>query len=96
MRPHATVGPPRCVSHIHEDRATKDGSDAVRNGARADIDLSPAPGKSFATLRAKAALAGWTLAPEGEGFLAGRWGHTRFLAASHDVEMFLQQIGAPK
>lgn len=39
MGPHAADGAPRSVSLIHEDRANKEGSDAVRNVARAGNDL---------------------------------------------------------
>lgn len=52
--------------------------------------------KAFATLRARAGLAGWTLAPEGSSFLAVRLGQERRFKDLAAVETFLRQIGAPK
>ena len=52
--------------------------------------------KLFATVRAKAGLAGGTLAPEGCCFVAGRLGQERRFEDLSAVEGFLRQIGASK
>lgn len=58
-------------------------------------------GKAFATLRARAALAGFTLGTmtETDGlcfYLLSRWGMSRTLADLGAVAVFLRQAGAPQ
>ena len=58
-------------------------------------------GKAFATLRARAALAGFTLSvmTETDGlcfYLLSRWGMSRTLPDLASVVVFLRQIGAPE
>lgn len=49
--------------------------------------------KTVATLKARAALAGWELTPLPDGgFIASRWGMHRDLAHAADVERFLQRV----
>jgi hypothetical protein len=54
------------------------------------------PGKAFATARARAALAGWTLerAPDGDGvhYVAARWGRSHTLATLVELEALLDQV----
>lgn len=53
--------------------------------------------KAFATLRARAALAGVVLERMADGtFVAARWTLTRSLADADDVTRFLDMVGAPK
>ncbi|EWS53171.1 hypothetical protein X551_04045 [Methylibium sp. T29] len=51
--------------------------------------------KTYATLQARAALAGFELVrmPGGD-FVVGRWGMVRALTGADAVEAFLQQVGA--
>jgi hypothetical protein len=49
--------------------------------------------KRFATLRAYAGLAGWTLAFDGHCLTASRWGQTRILASLDAAELFFRKIG---
>jgi len=56
--------------------------------------------KRIATLRARAARAGYSLfviaATDGSSsFLVQRWGHSRELRDPAEVEAFLQQVSAP-
>ena len=56
-------------------------------------------GKAWATLQARAALAGWQLwrsdAADGpQRFFAGRWGMVRVLGDLDEVERFLEKVGA--
>lgn len=58
-------------------------------------------GKTFATLRARAALAGFTLGTmtetDGLGFyLLSRWGMSRTLPDLGSVAVFLRQLGIPE
>lgn len=58
-------------------------------------------GKTFATLRARAALAGFSLCTmtETDGlcfYLLSRWGMSRTLADLGAVAVFLRQVGAPQ
>lgn len=52
--------------------------------------------KSYATLQARAALAGFELVrmPGGD-YVVGRWGMVRALSDVEQLEAFLQQVGAP-
>jgi hypothetical protein len=63
--------------------------------------LQEAERKSWATLAARAALAGWQLwrTDPGDGaqrFFAGRWGLVRTLADLDEVERFLEHVGAAR
>jgi hypothetical protein len=65
----------------------------------ADKPVFSTEAKRFATLRAKCALAGWSLieprpASQPAAFLATRWGMARSLPDLDAVEAFLEQIGA--
>lgn len=75
------------------------GSDACT--AEAAPQACPTEGKAFATLRARAALAGFTLGTmtETDGlcfYLLSRWGMSRTLPDLASVVVFLRQIGAPE
>lgn len=52
--------------------------------------------KSYATLQARAALAGFELVrmPGGD-YVVGRWGMVRALSDVEQLEAFLHQVGAP-
>lgn len=52
--------------------------------------------KTYATLQARAALAGFQLVrmPDGD-YVVGRWGMVRALPDAAAVRAFLQQVGAP-
>ena len=68
-------------------------ADAVADRAQA--------GKTLATLRARAALAGWTLhsftdAGRPPAYTLCRWGQSRTVASLADVARFLRQVGAPE
>lgn len=70
-----------------------------RNDAAAA--MSEAERKTFATLQARAALAGWRLdavaLPGGAvEYLASRWGNARALSSLAEVVSFLVTIGAPE
>lgn len=52
--------------------------------------------KDFATARARLAFAGWTLAPDGNGFIARRRGRTTDLADLAAVKRFALMVGAPQ
>jgi hypothetical protein len=52
----------------------------------------PGQAKRFANVRAKLALAGYTLEPLDDGYRVGRWGLTRDLADLGAVEAFVGQI----
>ena len=54
--------------------------------------------KAFATLQARAALAGWTLASFTEpcGYSLCRWGMARMLPDLAAVVAFLRQVGVPE
>lgn len=57
---------------------------------------APSDQKQVATLRARAALAGFQLERMADGsFVVARWTMTRSLANVQEVEFFLKQIGAP-
>jgi hypothetical protein len=65
----------------------------------ADEPVFSAETKRFATLRARCALAGWSLieprpAAQPAAFLATRWGMARSLPDLDAVEGFLERIGA--
>ena len=75
------------------------GSDACT--AEAPPPACPTEGKAFATLRARAALAGFTLGTmtETDGlcfYLLSRWGMSRTLPDLASVVVFLRQMGAPE
>ena len=59
---------------------------------------TPDPMKALATLRARYALAGWSLLarPEG-GFVAFRWGRAKELDSLEEAQRFLRNIigGSP-
>ena len=64
------------------------------------VDCLPT-GKTVATLRARAALAGWTLAaftePDGQiAYTLCRWGMARTVPDLAAVALFLRQVGAPE
>ena len=64
------------------------------------VDCLPT-GKTVATPRARAALAGWTLAgftePDGQtAYTLCRWGMARTLPDLAAVALFLRQVGAPE
>lgn len=72
-----------------------------------DTTRTAAPGasgaqvKAFATLRARAAIIGYSLCTvtETDGlcfYLLGRWGMTRTLPDLAAVAMFLRRVGAPE
>lgn len=71
-------------------------------GAAAGLVVDPMPaGKTVATLRARAALAGWTLASftDADGqtaYTLCRWGMARTLPDLAAVALFLRQVGAPE
>lgn len=52
--------------------------------------------KAYATLQARAALAGFELVrmPGGD-YVVGRWGMVRALSDAAQLEAFLRQVGAP-
>ena len=79
-------------------RGTGDGLKFHGMSEFADPAIS-ATAKRFSTLRARLALAGWTLAETvadgGAAYTAGRWGMSRTLADLEAVEAFAEQIGAP-
>lgn len=61
----------------------------------------PSEGKAFATLRARAALAGWVLAsftePAGPTtYTLCKWGLARTLPDLAAVAQFLRQVGVPE
>ena len=67
----------------------------------APVDSAHASGKTFATLRARAALAGFSLCAmtETDGlcfYLLSRWGMSRTLPDLAGVVLFLRQVGAPE
>ena len=69
--------------------------------ALADDQASTIDTKRFATLRARLALAGWSLTrtDAGDGpvtFHASRWGMLRELPDLAAVESFADQVGAPR
>jgi len=78
-------------------------ADTCTAALAADADAPPAAshGKRFATLRARAALAGFTLGvmTETDGlcfYLLSRWGMSRTLPDLAAVVVFLRQVGAPE
>lgn len=79
---------------------TTSGSPAAQPAPDAALS-DPTQGKTFATLRARAALAGFTLCTmtETDGlcfYLLSRWGMSRPLADLDAVAVFLRQVGAPQ
>lgn len=81
------------------------GADACTASRAAPAPAATPPdithGKAFATLRARAALAGFTLGTmtETDGlcfYLLSRWGMSRTLADLGAVAVFLRQAGAPQ
>ena len=71
----------------------------LRGQGQADIPDCASPSakcKRFNTLRARLALAGWTLAADAAGALtAARWGMARDLDSLAAVEAFAAHVGAP-
>ena len=64
------------------------------------VPCDPTQSKTFATLRARAAMAGFSLCTmtETDGlcfYLLSRWGMSRPLADLGAVVVFLRQVGAP-
>ena len=95
--PASLVGVVRCAS-VQTGSALAS-SDACT--AEAPPPACPTEGKAFATLRARAALAGFTLGTmtETDGlcfYLLSRWGMSRTLADLGAVAVFLRQAGAPQ
>ena len=87
-----------CCASVQTDPAIAS-SDACT--AEAAPPACPTEGKAFATLRARAALAGFTLGTmtETDGlcfYLLSRWGMSRTLADLGAVAVFLRQAGAPQ
>ena len=71
-------------------------------GAAADLVLDSLPdGKAFATLQARAALAGWALPvftePGGcTSYCLSKWGRPQTLPDLAAVALHLQRVGAPE
>lgn len=93
---------------VHKDEplrlAGREGSGKITNNTRDCADaLGPAqadPEKTFATLRARLALAGWSLlrtsiADGPAVYIACRWNMPRELASLQDVAEFADRVGAP-
>ena len=100
----AASAPP--ASLVHAVRSTgMQAASAVASSdactAEAARPACPTEGKAFATLRARAALAGFTLGTmtETDGlcfYLLSRWGMSRTLPDLASVVVFLRQMGAPE
>lgn len=72
----------------------------MTHAAPAAAPCDPTQNKTFATLRARAAMAGFSLCTmtETDGlcfYLLSRWGMSRTLADLGAVAVFLRQAGAP-
>ena len=73
------------------DQESSNGLDSAAQPAGAQGD----DGKLFATLQARAAIAGFELVRMADGgFVVARWTMTRSLADVAAVEAFLMQVGA--
>lgn len=75
------------------EQRTVDGANcgAVTLGAQETMPV--AVSKPLATLRAGAALAGWTLEADANGLIAGRWGQVRHRPDLAAAEGFFREIG---
>ena len=75
------------------------GGGALKEQSTADTPDCAKPAaecKHFNTLRARLALAGWTLTADAAGALtAARWGMARDLDSLAAVEAFAAHVGAP-
>lgn len=60
---------------------------------RAQVD---AVDKRVATLKARAALAGYQLHVVADGFMVARWGLTHTLPTADEAERWLDRAGAPR
>ena len=74
---------------------------AAPGAAAGLVGDSIAASNTLATLRARAALAGWTLAsftePDGQtAYTLCRWGMARTVPDLAAVTLFLRQVGAPE
>lgn len=90
---------PGLVTPARSDEAAWQGGPEEAVEKKESLDCAApgtgAQGKSFSTLRARLALAGWMLTAQVDGtFIVSRWGHCRELGDLSAAESFACMVGA--
>lgn len=93
VTPESDEAPTVGAARGFKDQTTVDVNDSGRASVARQGPQAIDVGERWATLRAQAGLAGWTLAVDGRHLVARRWGQTRILANMDAAEAFFRRIG---